>query len=466
MWRANAVSWHLADPLLTTWQVWRHGYGAHPQWGALTMNMDNRGLSVYGAEGVGSLSTGAVRSSRPGSPASLSYDWENPGVDHQAPGFSNAPGEETSVAGTSSAAASSGVRVREDVLLAQPVVRLERVEGRELSSGRLLAAADESGTGADSDESDSSVWSARSLQSPLRRKRGRPPTAGDCVGLADAKRKPSEREQRLAMDVADHLVSSVRISRSCKPLKGEEELAAEMRHAPTAELGSRIFESSEAVLRVAKCSNNLHGPMVRQLRIAAATIRHAAVEQAKRVKTSVREVELERTVAELRARVTELEARLARGPVAPAAVPSVPPPVDRAVSVPVPPSRPGASSTARSSRPAASRPAPAGPSRKPAMGGATLSPSVDVEGLIRRLCGEMEVRIAPRPPAGPSQPGPSAVGSRPGTVSGEPAKKEERQEEEREEATGGAAAHPAPALPRLPRLRPGRGLRLRLLRPP
>ncbi|XP_053989807.1 translation initiation factor IF-2-like [Hylaeus volcanicus] len=206
--------------------------------------------------------------------------------------------------------------------------------------------------------------------------------------------------------------------------------------------------------------------MVRQLRIAAATIRHAAVEQAKRVKTSVREVELERMVAELRARVTELEARLARGPVAPAALPSVPPPVDPAVSVPVPPSRPSASSTARSSRPAASRPAPAGPSRKPAMGGATLAPSVDVEGLIRRLCGEMEVRLgavslaaaasgapqrvpraAPCPPAGPFQPGPSAEGSRPGTVSGEPAKKKRGRKRSGKNQVGGAAAHPAPALP-------------------
>ncbi|XP_053989810.1 translation initiation factor IF-2-like [Hylaeus volcanicus] len=207
--------------------------------------------------------------------------------------------------------------------------------------------------------------------------------------------------------------------------------------------------------------------MVRQLRIAAATIRHAAVEQAKRVKTSAREVELERTVAELRARVTELEARLARGPVAPAAVP---PPVDPAVSVPVPPSRPSASSTARSSRPAASRPAPAGPSRKPAMGGATLAPGVDVEGLIRRPCGEMEVRLAarlgavslvaaasgapqrvpratPRPPAGPSQPGRSAVGSRPATDSGEPAKKKRGRKSSGKKQAGGAAAHPAPALP-------------------
>ncbi|XP_054016598.1 translation initiation factor IF-2-like [Hylaeus anthracinus] len=364
------------------------------------MTMDNRGLSVYGAEGVASLSTGAVKSSRPGYLASLSYDWENPRVDHQAPGLSNAPGEETSVAGTSSAAASSGV-------------------------------------------SPSSGWRGCSAPAASWRLQTRPALALTATGQS---------------------------ARSCKPLKGEEELAAEMRHAPTAELGSRIFESSEAVLRVAKCSNKLQGPMVRQLRIAADTIRHATVEQAKRVKTLAREVELEQTVAELRARVTELGARLAHGPVAPAAVPSLPSPVDPAISVPVPPSRPSASSTTRSSRPAASRPAPAGPSRKPAMGGATLAPDVDVEGLIRRLCGEMEVRLAAhlgavslvaaasgaprrvpratqRPPAGPSQPAPSAVGSHPWTVSGEPAKKKTGRKRSEKKQAGGAAAHLAPALP-------------------
>ncbi|XP_053990177.1 nematocyst expressed protein 3-like [Hylaeus volcanicus] len=237
------------------------------------------------------------------------------------------------------------------------------------------------------------------------------------------------------------------------PLKGEEELAAEMRHAPTAELGSRIFESSEAVVRVATCSNNLQGP----------------------VKTSVREVELERTVAELGARVSELEARLMRGSDAAARVSAVPPPVDPPVSVSVPSARSGPSSAVPvvSGRPATSGPAPAVPSQEPAMCSTLalapgLAPAVGVKGLIRRLCGEMEVRLASRlgavssvaaargalprvprvaPPSPARDPGPSGVGSRSGAGKEQSAKKKRRKKKGEKWKAGGGAAPPAPALP-------------------
>lgn len=170
-------------------------------------------------------------------------------------------------------------------------------------------------------------------------KRGRPPTTGDYVGLAEAKRQLleltlRERELQRETEVEDPSVPSLLISKSCKPLIDEEELAAEILRAPTAYLDARIFETSEVVGDPASS-----------------------------------------TLAPLTS-----------------AVSIVLPPLPTRGPNPVP---------AAPNLPRTPRPAPMGPSWRLAESGRPASPRggpavSDTEGLIRHICGEMEERLAAR----------------------------------------------------------------------
>ncbi|KZC13935.1 hypothetical protein WN55_06261 [Dufourea novaeangliae] len=108
--------------------------------------------------------------------------------------------------------------------------------------------------------------------------------------------------------VEDPSVHPRPVRRSCKPLPAEDEVAAEMRHAPTADLGAVILERVAVIQKVAGTSHNFKGTFVRSLRESALHIQHAAAEQAKWTVGSEREAELERELRELRARLSATEA--------------------------------------------------------------------------------------------------------------------------------------------------------------
>ncbi|XP_015440399.1 PREDICTED: uncharacterized protein LOC107195129 [Dufourea novaeangliae] len=249
-----------------------------------------------------------------------------------------ATGEEVSGAGTMSVpasvigrrgrgvrAAASGSSRSGGSRVLQPCIRLQRLAGTRPSAASVEVAM----TISDDDESDdseasTSTVSAASVYSDAvgpgattaattGRKRGRPPTTGEYVGLTEAKKRLLElKRQELELydeaAVLDPTVPPPRVSRSCKPLRDKAGVAAEMRHAPTPDLGAVIAEKVAVVEKVAGTSKHLKGTYVHSLREAALFIRHTAAEQAKRTVVSEKEVELERELRQLRARLEATEA--------------------------------------------------------------------------------------------------------------------------------------------------------------
>ncbi|KZC06853.1 Cellular nucleic acid-binding protein [Dufourea novaeangliae] len=344
--------------------------------------------------GVGSPSTGAEGSSRPSSPASLSDNRVDAVVDHQATAVGMATGEEVSGAGTMSVpasvigrrgrgvrAAASGSSRSGGSRVLQPCIRLQRLAGTRPSAASVEVAM----TISDDDESDdseasTSTVSAASVYSDAvgpgattaattGRKRGRPPTTGEYVGLTEAKKRLLElKRQELELydeaAVLDPTVPPPRVSRSCKPLRDKAGVAAEMRHAPTPDLGAVIAEKVAVVEKVAGTSKHLKGTYVHSLREAALFIRHTAAEQAKRTVVSEKEVELERELRQLRARLEATEALSRAHDDGLAAGANGAPALD-AVAMP-PPSPPGSRRSRRASARAAAGVAQVEPAPPPA----------------------------------------------------------------------------------------------------
>ncbi|KZC08961.1 Transmembrane protein 14C [Dufourea novaeangliae] len=283
--KANAVSWHT---MAKRRRQGKSGVGlARPQGPKMTMERTTIGTHVNGAGGVGSSSTGAKGGGRPDPPASLSNDRENNVVVHQANLFSNATGEEASGYG----------RRRRRRRVRERRRRRRRLRCVSVDGLGCVGLVRRCGPGA----------------AATGRKRGRPPTTGDNVGLAEAKKRLLEltlQERQLQLDAAveDATVHPRPVHKSCKPLPSETELAAVMRLAATSDLGAVILEKMAVVQKVAETSRNLKGTYVRCLREATLHIKHASAEQAKRTTGSEREVELDRELRELRARLAATEA--------------------------------------------------------------------------------------------------------------------------------------------------------------
>ncbi|XP_015431437.1 PREDICTED: tropomyosin-1, isoforms 33/34-like [Dufourea novaeangliae] len=367
----------------------------------MNMNMDTTGSNDYGAGDVGSSSTGAEGSSRPSSPASLSDNRVDAVVDHQATALGMPTGEEVSGAGTMSAPASVSGRRGRGVRAA--------ASGSSSASRAPISDDDESDDSEASTSTVSAAWvycdavgPGAANEATTGRKRGRPLTTGVYVGLAEAKKRLLElKRQELELydeaAVVDPTVPPPRVSQSCKPLRDEARVAAEMWHAPTPDLVAVIAEKVAVVEKVAGTSKHLKGTYVHSLREAALLIRHAAAEQAKRTVASEREVEFEREVRHLCARLEATEALsrarddgLAAGATGaptldPVAVPQ-PPPTG-------PPSPPGSRRSRRASARAAAGVAQVEPAPPPA----PLSPP-RVEGeAFSGVPGELPA--AERPPA-------------------------------------------------------------------
>ncbi|KZC11748.1 hypothetical protein WN55_03897 [Dufourea novaeangliae] len=180
-------------------------------------------------------------------------------------------------------AAASGAPRSGGSRVPQPSVRLQRLAGtrdRRPSAASAGAAATAMSISDDDDEPDGSGASTSTVSvasvysdavgpgaataATRGRKRGRPPTRGKYVGLAEAKKRLLElkrREQELYDEAAveDPTVPPPRVARSCKPLRDEAVVAAEMRHAPTPDLGAVITEKVAVVEKVAGTSKNLKG---------------------------------------------------------------------------------------------------------------------------------------------------------------------------------------------------------------
>jgi len=86
-------------------------------------------------------------------------------------------------------------------------------------------------------------------------KRGRPPTTGEYVQLAAAKKAVNDERER-----------ERRLERETRTYEMEEENLA---HNPTGDIASRIREAQAEVVRISKVSSNLKGDLQRALRASA-----------------------------------------------------------------------------------------------------------------------------------------------------------------------------------------------------
>ncbi|KAL0098756.1 hypothetical protein PUN28_020712 [Cardiocondyla obscurior] len=109
------------------------------------------------------------------------------------------------------------------------------------------------------------------------RKRGRPPTTGDYVGLAAAKLRVVEADRRLA-----DLEEKRNILDPCTPLPPKiretaeetvEHYLEELKNAPTGDILSQAFQDVEQVLRVSSVSKGLKGTLAKALKTSACRVR-------------------------------------------------------------------------------------------------------------------------------------------------------------------------------------------------
>jgi len=109
---------------------------------------------------------------------------------------------------------------------------------------------------------------------PEKRGRGRPPTTGEYQKLAEAKKAANderERENRLAMESKVYsMEETLKILRKAK--MDPEDVADQQKLAPTGDVASKVREAAAEVVRIAKISSNLQGPLQRALKVAASNI--------------------------------------------------------------------------------------------------------------------------------------------------------------------------------------------------
>lgn len=101
-------------------------------------------------------------------------------------------------------------------------------------------------------------------------KRGRPPTTGEYVNLAEAKKALNEQKKIEALLEWEKKVNAMTPEQLLSNMGIDLENAVEnMKQNPTADVASRAREGMVEVLRVARKSKNLHGLCVKDLKMAA-----------------------------------------------------------------------------------------------------------------------------------------------------------------------------------------------------
>jgi len=102
-------------------------------------------------------------------------------------------------------------------------------------------------------------------------KRGRPPTTGEYIRLAESKKAVNdekERELRLEREAKNFdMAEALQILRKGKLFP--EDTAEEAALAPTADIASQAREAQAEVIRISKISSNLKGDLQRALRVSA-----------------------------------------------------------------------------------------------------------------------------------------------------------------------------------------------------
>lgn len=103
-----------------------------------------------------------------------------------------------------------------------------------------------------------------------KRKRGRPPSTGDYVGLADAvQRYNAEKERELRLEQERELMALTSERLFEKAGLNVEEAIEDLKWNPTPDLANRVRGLQKKVLHVAKASKNLTGCFVKELKQAA-----------------------------------------------------------------------------------------------------------------------------------------------------------------------------------------------------
>ncbi|KAJ0173396.1 hypothetical protein K1T71_011572 [Dendrolimus kikuchii] len=180
---------------------------------------------------------------------------------------------------------------------------------------------------------------AASKAPEAKRGRGRPPTTGEYVGLADAKRALVEAQRaELQLQTEKEIVErasamvNARVTRSQTGITlASHQASPEARVAHAEGLQRQIADSLAVVSGVAKVSKGLKGTLQKALKEAAAAIQEASEELLTR--TNSEEVALlraansrmEAEIADLRSELRSLQAEVTR-PRAPVAQPDPPPP--------------------------------------------------------------------------------------------------------------------------------------------
>ncbi|KAJ0179074.1 hypothetical protein K1T71_005849 [Dendrolimus kikuchii] len=172
-----------------------------------------------------------------------------------------------------------------------------------------------------------------------KRGRGRPPTTGEYVGLADAKKalveaQRAELELQAEREIAERAsaMATARVTRLQAGPALASQAPPEARAAHAEGLQRQIADSLAVVTNVAKVSKGLKGTLQKALKDAAAAIQEASEELLSR--TSSEEVALLRAansrmeveIADLRKELRSLQAEIVRPQAAPAPPPVEPPP--------------------------------------------------------------------------------------------------------------------------------------------
>jgi len=109
------------------------------------------------------------------------------------------------------------------------------------------------------------------LRAAAAGKRGRPPSTGEYVQLAAARKAANderERERRLEMETRTFEMSEILGILKSSRLNPDSD-AEKLEHNPTCDIASRIREAQAEVVRISKISSNLKGDLQRALRVSA-----------------------------------------------------------------------------------------------------------------------------------------------------------------------------------------------------
>ncbi|XP_026830883.1 actin cytoskeleton-regulatory complex protein PAN1-like [Ooceraea biroi] len=124
---------------------------------------------------------------------------------------------------------------------------------------------------------------ASASETGRKHKRGRPPTTGEYVGLAEAKRAAREEERlKREWEREKEVLASIPSPADKRERDSWEVQVERFRECPSPDITARVMEHLETVVKVAKNSGHLQGPYVRALKEAAAGIRAALTVTAER----------------------------------------------------------------------------------------------------------------------------------------------------------------------------------------